>query len=73
MHRSRYNTLGKITLILVLGVLLFSTVGCNKRTTASGTSKTIKKKKIKCTGCKTKTASYRTLNEFNNQHLINIA
>ncbi len=52
---------------------MFSTVGCNKKTTASGTSKTIKKKKIKCSSCKTKTANYNTPNEFNNQHLINIA
>lgn len=73
MHKFKYNTLGKITLIFVLGVLLFSTVGCNKKTTASGTSKTIKKKKIKCSGCKTKTVSYSTIKEFNNQHLINIA
>ncbi|GEM_PF-6669786 len=73
MHKFRYSTLGKITLIFFVGVLMFSTVGCNKKTTASGTSKTIKKKKIKCSSCKTKTANYNTPNEFNNQHLINIA
>jgi len=73
MHKFRLSTFGKITLIFFVGILLFSTVGCNKKTTASGTSKTIKKKKIKCSGCKTKTASYSTLNEYNNQHLINIA
>lgn len=73
MHKFRYSTLSKITLIFFAGALMFSTVSCNKKTTASGTSKTIKKKKIKCSGCKTKTASYRNLKEFNNHHLINIA
>jgi len=73
MHRFRHNSLGKITLIFFVGSLLLSTVACNKKTTASGTSKIIKKKKIKCSGCKTKTASYSNLKEFNNHHLINIA
>lgn len=73
MHKYKSNILSKIILIFIAETLLFVNVGCDKKNTASGTSKTIKKKKIKCSSCKTKTANYNTPNEFNNQHLINIA
>lgn len=73
MHKSKYIRFGKITLIFIVGTLLVLPLACNKKTTASGTSKTIKKKKIKCSDCKTKTVSYSAIKEFNNQHLINIA
>lgn len=73
MRKLRNIPFCKITFIFVVGILLLAPAGCNKKTTASGTSKTIKKKKIKCSGCKTKTASYSFIKEFNNQHQTKIA
>ena len=69
MQKQKNNLVGKITLIFVAGFVLLLPLGCNKKASPSSTSKTIKKKKIKCSGCKARTASYSAFEMNNKQSL----